>query len=80
VEVKIIQILAGAVFGVLLAIVALLFALGEFSPAMPYETALPFVLASAVLGLCGGGYLGGRLYRARHPSSVPPITQTNHPD
>ena len=56
-------ILGGALLGMVAVVAALLFCMGEVSPSMPYETALPFLLAGGVAGLLGGGYLGGWLHR-----------------
>jgi presenilin-like A22 family membrane protease len=54
-----------ALLGMIGVGVSLLFFMGEMSPSMRYETALPFLLAGAIAGLLGGSYLGERLHRAK---------------
>jgi hypothetical protein len=56
---------AGAFAGALIFLFAPLFVMGEVSPSLPYEEALPFLLVSCIAGVLVGGYVGRRLDRAR---------------
>jgi hypothetical protein len=64
-EMRWLPVAAGSVIGAVLFTVAPLLVLGEMIPSLAYEAALPILLASCLVGVLLGGYLGRRSSRSK---------------